>query len=127
MLGFARPGRSLDLNHSAGGALNTLKGFDRSARKNSTIFKADRNPAIGSELDNFAYFTLQRHLGLPGKSVRDQPDPISNFQAGLKQGVLLHFSFAFSPSPAALAWLRCDVVASVAPENSDGSLCLDLW
>ena len=51
----------------------------------SAIFKTDRNPAIGAQLDNFTYFFLQRHFGLPGESISDQPDPISSFEAGLKR------------------------------------------
>lgn len=103
--------------------LNSFKGLDGSALKKSAIFETDRNPAIGAELDNFTYFALQRHFGLPGESISDQPDSISNFEAG----VLLHFSLAFNPNPAALPRLRCDVVATVAAENSNGPLCLGLW
>jgi len=77
--------------------LNSLEGLDGSALKKSAIFETDRNPAIGAELDNFAYFALQRHFGLPGESTSDQPDSISSFEAGLKQRVLLHFFLAFSP------------------------------
>lgn len=83
------------LDDSAGRALDPLKGLDGSAIKKSAILKADRNSAISAELDNFAYFTLQRHFGLPGERISNQPDPISNFEAGFKQKVLLHFSLAF--------------------------------
>ncbi len=86
------------LDHSAGRALDPLKGLDGSAGKKSAILKTDRYSVISAELDNFAYFTLQRHFGLPGERIGDQPDPISNFEAGFKQRVLLHFSFAFIPS-----------------------------
>ena len=88
------------LDHSAGRALDPLKGLDGSAIKKSAILKADRNSAISAELDNFAYFTLQRHFGLPGERIGDQPDPISNFEIGLHKRALLHTFFALNLSSA---------------------------
>jgi hypothetical protein len=41
--------------------------------------------------------TLQRHLGSPGESFSDQPDPVANLEIALKLRFLHHFSFAFSP------------------------------
>jgi len=77
---------------------NPLKGLGVSAHKKSAIIKADRDPAIVAALDNFAYFTLQRHFGFPGESFRDQPHPIANLETGFQVRIFLHFPFAFGPA-----------------------------
>jgi hypothetical protein len=53
------------------------------AHKKPAIVKADRDPAIVAALDNFAYLTLQRHLGFPCESLSDQSDPIANLESAL--------------------------------------------
>ncbi|HEX7566423.1 MAG TPA: hypothetical protein VF396_24695, partial [Bradyrhizobium sp.] len=77
---------------------HALKGFNVSAQKKSAIVKAERNPAVVPELDNFADLTSQRNLGSPGESLSDQPDLIANFETGVWLRFLLHFALAFSPS-----------------------------
>ena len=50
------------------------------AHEKPAIVIADCEPAIVSALYNFAYLTLQRHLGFPCETFSDQSDSIANFE-----------------------------------------------
>ena len=50
------------------------------ADEKPAIVIADCEPAIVSALSNFAYLTLQRHLGFPCETFSDQSDSIANFE-----------------------------------------------
>src|SRR5258708_18086806 len=59
---------------------HALKGFGLLAHEKPAIVIADCEPAIVSALSNFAYLTLQRHLGFPCETFSDQSDSIANFE-----------------------------------------------
>jgi hypothetical protein len=72
---------------------HALKGFGLSGHEKSAIVKADRDPAIVAALNNLADLTLQRDLGFPCESLRDQSNAIANFETIFRPR-LIHFSFA---------------------------------
>jgi hypothetical protein len=97
------------------GLCNPLKGPGVSAQKKSAIVKAERNPAVVPELDNFADLTSQRNLGFPSEGFGDQPDPIANLETGVWLRFLVHLLFAFRPSSTR---------RRMASERVGASLCL---
>ena len=69
---------------------NAIKGFGLTTNEKSAIVKAGGNPAIPAALDNFANFTLQRHLGFPRGSACNQNDSITNLKTGVQSRFLFH-------------------------------------